>query len=247
MPRMKKVDPYEIDFKFPYNSRELINNPDGTCKYDIPQLLAFAANAKTDYALSFVPSVQEQYAKQGALSPNQLYTLQNIADDYSPEWDDLNNKFFEWYDNRPGQQEMYKTCSVNSWWFYDRDGIHHSQEDARKLGWLERPAHWRMFQSIANSWEGSKFRELHRDVVYDIGDQVILRTPFIGSYRYDPAYGKADASVERLGMVVQHTEQISRKSRGGKGSRMINVLWISTGEQKPVPERMIKKFREKKA
>jgi len=52
-------------------------------------------------------------------------------------------------------------------------------------------------------------------------------------------------SEERIGMVVEHKDQISRKSRGGKGSRLINVLWITTGEQVAVPERVLKKYREK--
>jgi hypothetical protein len=52
---------------------------------------------------------------------------------------------------------------------------------------------------------------------------------------------------ERIGMVVEHKDEISRRSRGGKGSRMINVLWINIGEQKAVPERILKKYREKKA
>jgi hypothetical protein len=54
-------------------------------------------------------------------------------------------------------------------------------------------------------------------------------------------------SVDRIGMVVEHKEAISSKSRGGKGSRLINVLWMNIGEQKAVPERIIKKHRDKKA
>ena len=103
-----------------------------------------------------------------------------------------------------------------------------------------------MFERVAMGHEGSKYRELHRDVVYDVGDQVMLRRPFVGSYSHDPTYGKGlPHDQDRVGMVVEHKEQISRKSRGGKGSRLINVLWITTGEQVAVPERIIKKYREK--
>ncbi len=41
-------------------------------------------------------------------------------------------------------------------------------------------------------------------------------------------------------------DEIYRRSRGGKGSRLINVLWMNIGEQKAVPERILKKHRSPK-
>lgn len=248
MARTKKATPaFEIDLSFPNRTREFLFNDDGSEKYTVPQLLEMAEKSGGQYAKDFVPSVKEKFEKENFISSNQKWTLENLAADFSPEWDAFNDKFFAWYDSRPDMIEMYQHCSKNQWWFYDREGQHLSREDAEKNGWLDRPLNWRMFQSVANGWEASKYRELHRDVVYDVGDQVMLRRPFIGSYRYDPCYGKGlDSTAERIGMVVEHKDDISRRSRGGKGSRMINVLWITTGEQVQVPERTIKKYRDKK-
>ncbi len=248
MPRTKKVKPYEIDLVFPTREREFLFDEQNKDKYSIPQLLEFAAQGKGHYSADFVPSVKEYYEKHGLVTPSQRWTLENMAADFCPEWEAFNTKFFEWYDSRPDMQEMYRACSQNQWWFYDRSGQHHNREQAEAFGWLDRPLHWKMFARTAMGHEGSRYRELKRDVVYDIGDMVMLRQPFKGSYRHDPTYGRGiDMSVDRIGMVVEHKEAISSKSRGGKGSRLINVLWMNIGEQKAVPERIIKKHRDKKA
>ena len=248
MPRTKKIKQYEMDFKFPNRSRDLLFKPDGSDRYTVPELLSFAAKGNGNYAKDFIPSVKEYYEKNGSITSSQTWTLENLAADWCPEWDDVNQRFFQWYDSRPDMQHMYTTCAKAGWWFYDRDGQHHSQEEAKLRGWVDRPDHWRMFERVANGFEASRFRELNRDVVFDIGDQVVIRSAFKNAYRYDPTYGRGiPMEEERIGMVVEHKDEISRRSRGGKGSRMINVLWINIGEQKAVPERILKKYREKKA
>lgn len=249
MGRAKKVAEFEIDFKFPVRDRELLYNRDGTEKYDLATILGFfdAHPDCSDYARDFAKSIKEANAKNGGITPNQRSTLYNLASPLSPDWDDVNTRFFAWYDSREDMQAMYRECAIKFWWHYDRYGRHHSVEVAREKGWLDRPDNWRMFQTVAYSGEGSRYRELNRQVVYDVGDQVMLRTPFKGSYRYDPCYGAGiPAADERIGMVVEHKDSISRKSRGGKGSRLINVLWLTNGEQKAVPERIIKKYRAPK-
>ena len=248
MARTKKATPaFEIDFKFPSRSREFLFNEDGTDKYTIPQLLDFASISKSQYSADFIPSVKERFEREGVITSSQKWTLENLAADWCPEWEAFNTKFFEWYDSRPDMQEMYAACSQHNWWFYDRNGTHFSRDQAEEKGWLARPDNYHMFERIAFGHEGSKYRELKRDVVYDVGDQVVLRTPFKNSYRYDPCYGEAlPMDTERIGLVVEHKENINRRSRGGKGSRMINVLWFSIGRQIEVPERVIKKYREKK-
>ncbi len=55
-----------------------------------------------------------------------------------------------------------------------------------------------------------------------------------------------DKATARIGTVVEHEEALDRKSRGGKGSRLINVLWLNNGETKAVPERVIKKLPKQK-
>lgn len=246
MPRTRKAaDPYEIDLKFPERTREFLFAEDGSERYTVPQLLDFAALRGDDYANDFTANVRMKFNKDGFITDSQKWTLENMASSFCPEWDAFNAKFFTWYDSRPEMQEMYRAVTQDSWWFYDRGGRHHSSEHARAAGWMDRPDNWQMFQSHAYGHAGSKYRELKREVVYDVGDQVMLRTPMVGSWRYDPMYSSDDRTTPRIGMVLEHREEISNKSRGGKGSRMINILWISTGQQNKVPERVLKKYRNK--
>lgn len=249
MARPKKIKEFEIDFAFPHRDRELMYNKDGTEKYTIAEMLKWVADScgANDYQKEFATSVSAHYNKNGAITPNQLWTLTNMAAPYSPAWDEVNKDFFVWYDSREDMRKMYEACSSNNWWFYDRQGQHHSREQAETFGWTKRPDSWKMFYNVAYSGEGSRYRELNREVIYDIGEQVVLRTPFKGSYRYDPTYGHGvDAALDRVGMVVEHKEAITRRSRGGKGSRLINVLWLQTGQQKEIPERCIKKYKAPK-
>lgn len=248
MARTKKVKDFEIDFKFPYRSRELLFNPDGTEKYDLDTIFSFfdAHPGINEHVKEFVASLKQIKTTNGAITHNQQYTLYNHAADLCPDWDALNLEFFAWYDGREDMQKMYRECSAQMWWHYDRYGQHHSKEDAAARGWLDRPDNWRMFYSLAYSSEASRYRELNRQIIYDIGDQVVLREPFKNSYRYDPCYQTLPVEQDRIGMVVEHKDSISRKSRGGKGSRLINVLWLSNGDQKLIPERCIKKYRAPK-
>lgn len=248
MARTRKVaDPYEIDFKFPERNREFLFAEDGSSRYTIPQLLDYAASRGDEYALNFTANVRAKFERDGFITDSQKWTLENMAAAFTPEWDAFNAKFFTWYDSRPEMQEVYKATTENSWWFYDRGGQHHNSEHARNMGWMDRPDNWAMFQTHAYGHAGSKYRELKREVVYDVGDMVQLRTPMVGSWRYDPLYQGGDRTSPRIGTVMEHTEEISNKSRGGKGSRLINVLWLSNGQRSAVPERVLKKLPKQKA
>jgi hypothetical protein len=241
MPRVKKIAKYEIDFQFPKNPRNLITKEDGSCIYTAEELLAFAAeNSDT-----FVESVTEYYKTKGFITSSQMWTLANYGLPYTPAFAELDAKFFTWYDSRADIQELYTKIASVCGWLYDKNGKYYNTEDVKTHNWNARPESWKMFYSVMNSWEGQRIKELERDVVYDLGDLVVLRKPFVGSYRHDPCYGKVDKETERVGTVMEHTEKIHSRSRGGKGSRMINVLWISTGETKLVPERVIKIHKTK--
>lgn len=237
----KEAERYIIDFKMPYRDRELLYREDGTEKYTDLELINFTLNHQNENSKAFAESLKDYYGKNGCLSDNQRWSLYNTAADACPEFDELNGRFFVWYDSRPDMQEMYQACTKQLYWFYDRWGQHHSSDQAREKGWHDRPETWQMFRSVANGNEATKFRELNREVKYDIGDMVQLRKPFVRSWRHDPCYD-TDSAVMRVGTVVEHKEQIDYRSRGGLGSRMINVLWLTTGETKAVPERVIKKM-----
>lgn len=247
MARTKKIKQFEIDFAFPHRDRDIMFNKDGTDKYTIEQLFEYAEKSTNDYTVDFAKSVKSYKEKHGTITDSQKWSLLGMAAPFSPAFDEVDKDFFAWYDSRPDMQQLYEAVSGELWWYYDRDGKHYDRNHAENAGWLKRPNDHKMFYSVAYSGEGNKYRELNRDIIYDVGDQVVLRTPFKGSYRYDPTYGRGIPHTdERVGMVVEHKDQITRRSRGGKGSRLINVLWLQTGEQKPLPERCIKKYKAPK-
>jgi hypothetical protein len=100
-----------------------------------------------------------------------------------------------------------------------------------------------------NDYSCKQFREIKRPQVFAEGELVVLRDPFIRNYRYDPYYNGSttpDATNQRVGTVMANTEKINSRSRAGKGSRNINVLWIGTAEPKMIPERMIKSYERKR-
>lgn len=242
----KEAEKYTMDFKLPFRSRELLFKEDNNPRYTTVELLEFASKNASAYALEFVPSVKEYFAKNGALSQHQEYTLANLAADHSPACEELNREFLAWYATRPDIQEVYQNAAAGQYWWYDPDnGNHLSGEEAKARGWLNTPPNWIAFQRVWNGWGAHKYRELNRDIVYDIGDMVQLRTPHVGSWNHDPIYAQ-DRATARIGTVVEHDGNIDRKSRGGKGSRLINVLWLNTGETKAVPERVIKKLPKQK-
>lgn len=247
MGRAKKpAEKYTMDFKLPNRSRALLFNDDGSERYTTAQLLQFAAKNPSNYAKEFVPSVEKYFSEQGVISPQQDYTLQNLASDHCPEWDRLNKEFLAWYATRPDIQEVYSHAAPDQyWWPSDEGDGYISSDEAKAKGWHDTPPNWNVFSRVWYGWQAAKYRELNREIIYDIGDMVQLRTPHVGSWRHDPIYAQ-DKAVARIGTVVEHDANIDRKSRGGKGSRLINVLWLNSGEAKAVPERVIKKLPKQK-
>ena len=248
MARAKKgSERYEIDFKFPHRDRELLFKEDGSRRYTEQEMLTFAAKSTDTYTIDFVNNLSNRLnVDKIPLTPNQIWTLENKAARFCPESDTLNADFFSWYDSREDIREMYQKVASETSWLYNSDGNYVSKEDPGYEGMVKRPETYRMFQSVMNSWHGTQFRELNRDVVYDVGDMVMLRTPFVGNWNYDPAYGESLGDAARIGTVLEHKEKLNRRSRGGRGSRMINVLWLFNGKQVEVPERVIKKHRAPK-
>jgi hypothetical protein len=252
MARQKKVKPYEIDFKFPRRDIQLIEDGNGGWKYTPDELLAFyyAANPDTENGnWSFANSVTEHKKEKGAFSPSQEQSIRWRFSRYSPAAKEFNDKFFSWYDSRPDMQEAYVETAKEAYWFYDYDGQYKNQEAAEAAGWLNRPLNWSMFSGTMSSRNGRKFLEMKREVVYDVGDMVQLRKPYEGRYQHDPLYSSADKDARsrpRIGTILNHQDNIDYRSRGGKGSRLLNVLWLCNGEQRQIPERTIKKLPKSK-
>lgn len=247
MGRAKKAtEKYTMDFKLPLRSRALMFNPDDSKRYTIPQMLEFAAKNPGNYAESFVPSVKAQYEANGTLSEQQIYTLENLAADFCTASEELDKEFLAWYASRPDIQEVYKVAAPDQYWWHNPGGNGYtSAEEAKERGWCDAPPNWQSFLRVWHGHAAHKYRELNRDIIYDIGDMVQIRAPFVGSWRHDPMYS-TDRATARIGTVVEHEEALDRKSRGGKGSRLINVLWLNNGETKAVPERVIKKLPKQK-
>ncbi|MBM3914107.1 MAG: hypothetical protein FJ351_06665 [Sphingomonadales bacterium] len=242
----KEVEKYTLDFKLPHRTRELLYNEDGSERYTTAELLEIAAKNPSNYAQNFVPSAKEYFSKNGAITSQQDHTLHNLAADYCPASDSLNVEFLAWYATHPDIQEVYKNAAPDHyWWPHTKGDGYISSEDAQANGWHDAPPNWQTFQRIWYGHAASKYREINREIKYDIGDMVQIRNPHVGSWRHDPCYN-TDKGIARIGTVVEHNNELDRRSRAGKGSRLINVLWLNTGETKAVAERLIKKLPKQK-
>jgi hypothetical protein len=247
MARQKKVKPYEIDFKFPYNVYELVRDENGEFKYDTATLLSFyfSSNPPESSAhINFADSLTEWKNEGKEYTGSQISSARYRFSRNTPEYADFDKKFFDWYDSRPDIQEVYAESAASMWWFYDDEGGHVARDDAETRGWTKRPSGWRMFENCMGSREGRKVLELKREIKFDVGDMVQLRTPFENGWKYDPIYhgSKEERASPRIGTILSHKNDIDYRSRGGKGSRLLNVLWLSSGRNVMVPERILKKI-----
>ena len=246
------AEKYEFDFKmFEMSS---LNS------YTLPEVVRCAEDYQKSgatYASHIVNDMLAQYKTKNTLSDSQRNYLLSIIRYQTPEYLKYEQDFFSWFDSRPDIQEIYK-FGLSSGYAYVQDpltaeyvskGSEHWNKD-----WETRPANSRMFWRVTNDWNVRKFKEINRDTVFEEGDLIVLRKPNVGNWRYDPYYdgrNTPDKLTERIGTVMQMTDDVHRRSRAGKGSRQINVLWIGQSEIKGVPERILKlherKPRKKKA
>lgn len=157
---------------------------------------------------------------------------------------EVTDSFLAWYDATPDAQEVYKyIAAMTNWWWHHEHGNRVNVIEATALGYTQRPPTIDVFNRLVNSWEGQKYRELNREEEFQEGDLVVLRTPFIGNYRYDPHYNNKEYTSEspRYATVVQANEGKIAGHRRGKGSRAITVIWFGKdGVPTTIGEKFIK-------
>lgn len=162
----------------------------------------------------------------------------------NPEWTkEIEKKFSDWYDATPAAQEVYKHVAEKTRYWYDQ-GKSIGSEEAKNRGWFDKPSTLAMFDSIATGWMGREYMEKNREQVFQEGDLVLLRLPYVGHWKHDPHYNTAGMTKEdkRYGTVMKaDTDKLSNRGRNGKGTRLIAVMWFGKdGQIDNVEEKRIK-------
>ena len=262
MARPKKIDPFDFKSTFPNlgNAHAVLKE-----KYSEDELYAKAAefikqdrlkNPGSHYWLwpkieAVTNGTADRTAAINAYDWSSL--LEVIIHNGDPAIEEHHAKFVEWYDANTVAQELYKAVAPNAWSFRDEkngyvNGHHYisAGNDANHAKpYREHPRNAFNFANIAYGEEGRKYAESHREQKFQEGDIVVLRAPFVGNHRYDPHWRNNDMKTDdlRYGTVMlADTDKFNRRSRGGKGSRLINVMWMGTedAETVAVPERCLK-------
>jgi hypothetical protein len=240
--------PYEIDIKkFDYQP---------IAKLPLPDLIALGekriarCNA-SGYVDATTKDMVGQYKKRGSLSESQINYLARLVYPESDLYIQYEKDFVAWYDSRTDIQEIYKYGITHGYQYIrlPNNTWTHRGADSWDASWDERPRDSEMFWRVMNDWNVKKFKEIKRESAFEEGDLIVLRTPHVANWRYDPYYDGShtpDKLVERIGTVMQMTDDVHRRSRAGKGSRLVNVLWVGATEIKGVPERIIKLHERKK-
>lgn len=178
---------------------------------------------------------------------------------YTEECAAINAAFLQEYDSREDLQEMYRDSAQSSNYFngleiqtstYYEGGI----AAIEKGGYRERPADYAMFHHFYDTHTNRKRREVAREPLFQEGDLVVLRLPYVDHPDWDPMwvsrYVQArdnvktpDKTVERIGMLTSITDKVG-SYRGAKGSRLMKVLWFGKEDAVMVQEKVIK-FHER--
>jgi len=196
-------------------------------------------------------SMTDQYKQKGSLTPNQHDYLARLVMTESKEYAQYEQELLAWFDSRDDIKEIYQYGMKNTYQYIQRPNRSwvYKGGDGWDTAWEERPVDAHMFWRVMGDWNVKKFREVKRESDFEEGDLIVLRKPNVGNWRYDPYYDGAntpDKLTDRIGTVMQMTDDVHRRSRAGKGSRLVNVLWIGSSDIKGVPERIIKLHERKK-
>lgn len=244
---------YEFDFQR-FNVDALYG------KYDTTQLAAFgdAWLAKhTDTANNYhtVNDLTHAAKVYSGFSDSQKNYLTRLVRTFTPEGIQYEKDFHAWYNSRPDIQEIYHWAFSDTGASYmyvqhpDKHTWCYKGDSEWDASWEQTPANSDMFWRICGDWNVRKFVAVNRETTYSEGDLVVLRTPYVGNWDYDPLWERQnmpDKTVLRVGTILEMTSNIHRNSRAGKGSRAVQVLWNGTTESKLVPERVLKHLERKR-
>ena len=250
------AEKYEFDFK-PFNVTTDLKHYDKAATIKAAEAFIAAKVGRANY-IATVSDIVNQNTTKGFITDSQQNYLLRLIHDTLPEYKTYEQKFIEWYDVREDIQEVYKYSMSSPSYVYVIHPVTNEYVSKGAEGWdtswESRPADARMFWKMTNDWNVRKFMAVNRDTPFEEGDLVVLRKGNVGNWRYDPYYDGSntpDKTTDRIGTVMQMTNEVHRRSRAGKGSRQINVLWIGSSEIKGVPERILKlherKSRKRKA
>lgn len=242
---------YEFDFQR-FNVEALYG------KYDREQLAAFgdAWLAKhTDVANSYhtIKDLTGTMKTNPQPSDSQKNYLTRLVRTFTTEGEQYEKDFLLWFNSRPDIQEIYRWAFTSDGYIYvahpENGDWCYKGDSSWNPDWEQNPANSDMFWRICGDWNVRKFIAVNRETSYSEGDLVVLRTPYVGNWDYDPLWERQnmpDKTVLRVGTILEMTENIHRNSRAGKGSRAVNVLWNGSTEAKLVPERVLKHLERKR-
>ena len=267
MARPKKIDPFDFKTQFPnidnihavlkeaYSEDALYDKVRDIIKADR------VGNPSAHYWLwPKIDLIEAGTHPRSYLSPYDWDSMLGIiVSNGDPVIEVFNTKFVEWYDGNTVAQELYKHVAKKAWSFRDKYdkyvncnyNSYYGQKPAIKAEaeqvekYRDHPCNVLNFAQVASSQEGRQYAETNREQKYAEGDIVVLRAPFVGNHRYDPHWRNSEMKAEdlRYGTVMlADTSKFNYRSRGGKGSRLINVMWMGTEsvETVEVPERCLK-------
>jgi len=162
---------------------------------------------------------------------------------------EYNALFLEWYKTHEGARELYEACSPHLYWWTEnnlaidvQNERSHTGEDAKVNGWTLAPRDYIDFSNTVQHYEARKYVETNREQIFEEGDVVVLRLPYVGRYDYDPFCRNANKARtdKRYGTVMEQGSGDFEGYRYGHGSRTIKVLWFGHNEAMDMPERAIK-------
>lgn len=179
-------------------------------------------------------------------------TVMDAAFKASPDlYDQFNKGIMDWFAAHEGAQETYKAVAKNRWyWYKDNKMSGYGHEYNNRLegaelvnsGVYDAP---RDFIDVANvlfTRDAVQHVEVNREQIFEEGDIVCLRKPYVGRYQYDPHYSNTAMARDevRYGTVMAQGSGDLMSWRGGKGSRKITVMWFGKNENMDVPEKVLK-------
>lgn len=264
MAKAKKIAKYVPTTKLPSSGREwkLLDGLDGYSDFNIvinkydtlvrPGLDSWQAKYYDIYKEKFASGEWVLADWKTVMGEYRYHALLQAIWPHTEEYKMLNDLFMKEFDSRDDLQEIYKEAASTNYYFYDSNGRHHSQNEAKQRGWDTRPNNYQMFRDVMNrSTEAMKKVELARETPYLEGDLVLLRTPFVGHRDVDPLWvnpyseearagaGTPDASTPRVATVIGVTERVGNW-RGSKGSKVIQLVWLGSEDMVDVEEKYIK-------
>ena len=180
----------------------------------------------------------------------------------SKEFRKVNEEFLAEYNSRQDMQDFYREMIQHQYYFYDVWGNNHykspyneASDEVKAVIASEEiaPSSYTSYYNCMCSWQGKQTLEKMRPAVFEEGDLVVLRDPYVGHCDHDPLwlsrYQQHQQGVEipsketlRIGTVMKLTDDMPW--RASKGSKQIDVLWFGKEDSNRVPEKILK-FHER--